>query len=122
MNEYTFESPVDLVKHLYAGENTPTGICRAPSALFVWYSRAKRVYDTSLCSTCKQNIKEEDVENEYIYSETPNFENEAMICYANNERKRNSEALIQKTFRNGRTSRVKQSCCFKVGTWFCYYK
>ena len=66
MNEYTFESPVDLVKHLYAGENTPTGICRAPSALFVWYSRAKRVYDTSLCSTCKQNIKEEDVEKEYI--------------------------------------------------------
>jgi len=66
MNEYTFESPVDLVKHLYAGENTLTGICRAPSTLFVWYSRAKRVYDTSLCSTCKQNIKEEDVENEYI--------------------------------------------------------
>ena len=65
MNEYTFESPVDLVKHLYAGENTPTGICRAPSTLFGWYSRAKRVYDNSLCATCKQNIKEEDVENEY---------------------------------------------------------
>lgn len=66
MSHLIFESPVDLVKHLYAGENTLTGICRAPSALFGWYTRAKRVYDSSLCGSCKGKITREAVEQEYV--------------------------------------------------------
>jgi len=65
MPEYTFESPVALLTHLYAGEDSPDGICRAPSALFGWYSRAKRVYDPILCKSCKQKISREEVEQQY---------------------------------------------------------
>ena len=52
------------------------------------------------------------------------YENEAMVCYLNNENKRNSEALIQKTFLNGRHSRDSKYChnCKKIGTWFCHLK
>lgn len=65
MREHVFQSPVELVRHLYAGEDTPTGICRAPSALFGWYTRAKRVYDSSLCGSCKTGTTRERVEQEY---------------------------------------------------------
>lgn len=65
MDELIFESPLDLLKHLYAGEDSRTGICRAPSALFGWYTRAKRVYDSSLCASCKGGITRESVEQDY---------------------------------------------------------
>ena len=59
-----------------------------------------------------------------IKEEEKHYENEAMVCYLNNERKRNSEALIQKTFLNGRYSRDSNKCCNCkiVGTWFCHLK
>lgn len=65
MPEYTFESPVALLTHLYAGEDSREGICRAPSALFGWYSRAKRVYDPILCKSCRQKYSREDMEQQY---------------------------------------------------------
>lgn len=65
MVEYTFDSPVDLLKHLYAGEDTPTGICGRPSALFGWYTRAKHFYDSTLCASCKSKLTKEQIEAMY---------------------------------------------------------
>lgn len=65
MAEYTFESPIHLVKHLYAGEDTPTGICGRPSALFGWYTKAKKFYDTTLCKSCKSKLSKEQIEKMY---------------------------------------------------------
>jgi len=65
MAEYTFDSPVHLVKHLYAGENTPTGICGRPSSLFGWYTKAKKFYDTTLCKSCKSKLTKEQIEEMY---------------------------------------------------------
>jgi hypothetical protein len=65
MAEYTFESPTDLVKHLYAGEDTPTGICGRPSALFGWYTIAKRFYDESLCKSCRPKYTDQQMESMY---------------------------------------------------------
>ena len=66
MDEYVFESPVDLLKHLYAGEDTPTGICGRPSALFGWYTVAKKFYDQTLCESCKSKLTEEQMESKYL--------------------------------------------------------
>lgn len=65
MNEYVFESPVDLLKHLYAGEDLPTGICGRPSCLFGWYTVAKKFYDQTLCKSCKSKLTEEEIEAKY---------------------------------------------------------
>ena len=65
MVEYTFDSPVDLLKHLYAGEDTPTGICGRPSTLFMWYTKAKKFYDTTLCKSCKSKLTKEQIEEMY---------------------------------------------------------
>lgn len=82
MPEYTFESPVDLLRHLYAGEDSPDGICRAPSALFGWYSRSKRVYDSSLCGSCKPKFTREDMEREYreILNYSPEEKRNAVLA------------------------------------------
>lgn len=65
MAEYTFESPVELLKHLYAGEDTPTGICGRPSSLFGWYTRAKGFYDQTLCKSCRPKFTNEQMEAMY---------------------------------------------------------
>lgn len=65
MTDYIFDNPIDLVKHLYAGENTPTGICGRPSALFGWYTRAKHFYDSSLCASCKSKLTKQEIEKMY---------------------------------------------------------
>ena len=65
MDEYVFESPVDLLKHLYAGEDTPTGICGRPSALFGWYTKAKRFYDQTLCESCRPKFTHAQMEAMY---------------------------------------------------------
>lgn len=82
MDDLVFESPVDLLKHLYAGEDSRTGICRAPSALFGWYTRAKRVHDSSLCETCKAKLTREGVEEEYcnIVNYSPEEKRNAVLA------------------------------------------
>ena len=65
MPEYTFENPPQLVAHLYAGEDTPTGICGRPSALFGWYTKAKRFYDQSLCKACRPKFTDAEMEAMY---------------------------------------------------------
>jgi hypothetical protein len=86
MPEYTFESPLELLRHLYAGEDSPDGICRAPSTLFGWYSRAKKVYDSSLCEPCKQGITRENMEREYaaILQYTPEEQINAVLAVGGN--------------------------------------
>ena len=65
MNELHFKSPAALVTHLYRHEDDPKGICRGPSLLFDWYSRAKRFYDASLCPACKKRMSAADIEAGY---------------------------------------------------------
>ena len=65
MNELHFETPAALVTHLYRHEDDPKGICRGPSLLFDWYSRAKRFYDASLCPVCKKRMSATDIESGY---------------------------------------------------------
>lgn len=77
MTDYTFESPVELVKHLYAGEDTPTGICGKPSALFGWYTKAKRFYDSTLCKSCKSKLSKEQIEK--MYKDILNYSTEEKI-------------------------------------------
>jgi len=96
MGELVFESPIELLKHLYAGEDSRTGICRAPSALFGWYSRAKRVYDSSLCGSCKGKVTREQVEQEYrqILNYTPDEQKKAVLAVGGNfALKMNGEVL-----------------------------
>lgn len=66
MNEIHFESPAALVTHLYRHEDDPKGICRGPSRLFDWYSRAKRFYDATLCPVCKKRMSAADIEAGYV--------------------------------------------------------
>lgn len=66
MNEMHFQSPAALVTHLYRHEDDPQGICRAPSRLFDWYSRAKRFYDATLCRACKKRMSATDIEAGYV--------------------------------------------------------
>lgn len=77
MVEYTFDSPVEMVKHLYAGEDTPTGICGRPSALFGWYTKAKRFYDSTLCKSCKSKLSKEQIEQ--MYKDILNYSTEEKI-------------------------------------------
>ena len=65
MAEYIFESPAELVTHLYRGEDTPTGICSKPSTLFGWYTKAKRFYDQSLCKECRPKYTDAEMETMY---------------------------------------------------------
>ena len=65
MTDFIFETPSDLVKHLYAGEDTRTGICGRPSALFGWYTVAKKYYDQTLCKSCRPKLTEQQMEAMY---------------------------------------------------------
>ena len=65
MSEIHFKSPVALVTHLYRHEDDPKGICRGPSRLFDWYSRAKRFYDATLGPACQKRMSAADIEAGY---------------------------------------------------------
>lgn len=80
MDPIVFETPKELVCHLYLGEDTDTGICRRPSSLFNWYTQAKRFYDPMGCPACDNEEKLNKVIDGYrnILNFTPQEKNKSV--------------------------------------------
>jgi len=85
MYEYIFESPLELVKHLFSTENINDGIFSKPSAICGWYIKAKKIYDPSACDCTEKATKEEIEQVESMYK--------TILTYSDEE-KRNALFVI----------------------------